>query len=168
MTHKDLQKPMTGPEYDDRDVRVGVLVIAIVFCVLFTALALLGVRLWFSSLDRSASKAAATPWAEAPAERVLPPDPMLQVTPSADLAEHRAKEEELLNSYKVIDKDAGVVRIPIDRAMDLVAEEGLPVGAPPPEEPTAETESEPATEEPLPPEQEPSTPEAAEHDHAEP
>jgi hypothetical protein len=32
-----------------------------------------------------------------------------------------------LNSYGWIDKSAGVIRIPIDRAMDLLAQRGLPV-----------------------------------------
>jgi len=41
----------------------------------------------------------------------------------------REKEEARLNSYAWLDKEAGVVRIPIDRAMALIAEGGLPVGS---------------------------------------
>lgn len=40
-----------------------------------------------------------------------------------ELKMHRAKEAEFLNEYKYLDKDAGRVRIPIARAMELVAQE---------------------------------------------
>src|SRR5208283_776035 len=40
-----------------------------------------------------------------------------------DLKNLHSTEDEALNSYKVLDKDNGVVRIPIRRAMDLIAKE---------------------------------------------
>lgn len=40
-----------------------------------------------------------------------------------ELKLHRAKEGEFLNTYKLLDKDAGRVRIPIARAMELVVQE---------------------------------------------
>ena len=46
--------------------------------------------------------------------------------PQQDLEQLRRKQQELLNSYGWVDRDAGVVRIPIERAMDLVGEKGLP------------------------------------------
>jgi hypothetical protein len=61
------------------------------------------------------------------AERVHFPEPNLQVQPRADLQSFRAREEAELNSYGWINKTAGVVRIPVSRAMDLLAERGLPV-----------------------------------------
>jgi hypothetical protein len=56
----------------------------------------------------------------------LPPEPRLQTNPREDLRELRAKEDELLGSYGWVDKNAGVVRIPIDAAMKLTLERGLP------------------------------------------
>jgi hypothetical protein len=56
-----------------------------------------------------------------------PSDPLLQDNPADELAKMRAAEAEALNKYGWIDKSRGVVRIPIDRAIDLVAERGLPV-----------------------------------------
>ncbi len=58
--------------------------------------------------------------------RQIPPEPRLQVSGAADLAAFRAKEEAELKSYGWIDRKAGTVRIPIDRAMDLLLERGLP------------------------------------------
>lgn len=58
------------------------------------------------------------------------PPPRLEVKPGASLAELRAAENADLNSYGWIDRNAGTVRIPIDRAMQLILERGLPdVGA---------------------------------------
>jgi hypothetical protein len=55
-----------------------------------------------------------------------PPEPRLQTDPRQDLADMRAKEDDVLGSYGWVDKNAGVVRIPIDAAMKLTLERGLP------------------------------------------
>jgi len=39
----------------------------------------------------------------------------------------RGREDGLLNSYGWVDEKAGTVRIPIERAMDLLVQRGLPV-----------------------------------------
>jgi len=39
------------------------------------------------------------------------------------LEEHLGKEQEVLSNYKVIDAETGKVRLPIDRAMELVVAE---------------------------------------------
>jgi hypothetical protein len=58
------------------------------------------------------------------------PKPRLEVKGSADLAKLRAAEEADLNYYGWVDRSAGTVRIPIDHAMQLLLERGLPdVGA---------------------------------------
>jgi hypothetical protein len=56
-----------------------------------------------------------------------PPLPRLQEHPTNDLVELRAREDHMLGSYAWVDKDAGIVRIPIDEAMRITAERGLPV-----------------------------------------
>ncbi len=59
--------------------------------------------------------------------RMLAPAPQLQVLPPADLERFRAQEDAQLNSYGWVDKPNGIVRIPIARAMELIAQRGLPV-----------------------------------------
>ncbi len=59
-------------------------------------------------------------------QRVIPPSPRLQVTPSRDVERLRADEEKALSTYGWVDRNAGVVRIPIDRAMDLLVERSKP------------------------------------------
>jgi hypothetical protein len=65
----------------------------------------------------------------------VPPEPRLQTNPREDLRELRAHEDALLATYGWVDRNAGVVRLPIDEAMKLTLERGLPARAgtmPPP------------------------------------
>ncbi len=66
----------------------------------------------------------ATPFENA---RTLPPLPRLQVDPKVELKEYRDSQRDILNSYGWVDRSAGVVRIPVDRAMELVIARGLPI-----------------------------------------
>ena len=68
---------------------------------------------------------------EAPAprlarERVTISQPRLQVGGVNELREMRAGEDTMLNSYGWVDREAGIVRIPVDRAMEILAMKGLP------------------------------------------
>jgi hypothetical protein len=56
----------------------------------------------------------------------LPPEPRLQREPKIELKDLRADEDAILSSYGWIDPDKGIVRIPIDQAIDIVAQKGLP------------------------------------------
>ncbi len=58
-----------------------------------------------------------------------PPTPHLQTQPFKDVYLLRQAEAEKLNSYAWIDKDGGVVRLPIARAMELTLQRGLPARA---------------------------------------
>ncbi len=53
------------------------------------------------------------------------PQPRLQLHEHLDLERKRQAEDALLASYGWVDRKAGVVRIPIQRAMELVAERAL-------------------------------------------
>ena len=53
------------------------------------------------------------------------PLPRLQERPAPDLHTIRAEEERILTTYGWVDKSRGVVRVPIEEAMKLVAEEGV-------------------------------------------
>ena len=57
----------------------------------------------------------------------LPPEPRLQTDPREDLRVLKQAEDDALKSYGWIDKNSGVVRIPIDEAMKLTLKRGLPV-----------------------------------------
>ena len=64
----------------------------------------------------------------------VPPEPRLQgsaVHPNLDvqdMGELRRAEDQRLGSYGWVNRQAGVTRIPIDRAMAMILERGLPKG----------------------------------------
>ncbi|HEX2933369.1 MAG TPA: hypothetical protein VHV54_26805 [Candidatus Binatia bacterium] len=58
--------------------------------------------------------------------RAPTPEPHLTANAPEELRRLRATEDELLNSYAWIDKENGSVRIPIDRAMEVLAQKGFP------------------------------------------
>jgi hypothetical protein len=61
------------------------------------------------------------------ATRQPPSEPRLQVSPAQDLRENQDAEEALLHRYGWVDRAAGVVHIPIQQAMELLLQRGLPV-----------------------------------------
>jgi len=61
--------------------------------------------------------------AQAPKE---PPEPRLQGNPQLDMRKLREAEDAVLNHYAWVDPDRGIVRIPVERAMEIVAQKGLP------------------------------------------
>ena len=97
---------------------------AIVATLVFVSLLMLGVFRFFSNTQSLGPPA--SPFAQ---QRPLPPAPRLQVEPQLDLGQLHAREDEKLHGYGWVDRNAGVVRMPIERAMDLVVEKGLPVRA---------------------------------------
>jgi hypothetical protein len=61
--------------------------------------------------------------------RVLPPPgmPQLQAHPDVDLQVYLKNQREILDSYGWVDRKKDVVRIPIQRAMNILLQQGLPV-----------------------------------------
>lgn len=60
----------------------------------------------------------------------LPPGPNLLTNEPMNLRSFRSNEDAVLSSYGWVDRTAGTVRIPIDRAKDLLIERGLLKAAP--------------------------------------
>jgi hypothetical protein len=53
--------------------------------------------------------------------------PMLEVNERGQFRDFLMKQENQLNSYGWVDEEAGVAHIPIERAMELMVQRGLPV-----------------------------------------
>lgn len=62
----------------------------------------------------------------------LPPEPRLQASPQFDYQTMRFQADWQLHHYQWIDKQKGIVAIPIDRAIDIVAKQGIPASSEPP------------------------------------
>ena len=68
-----------------------------------------------------------------------------QVAAPRDLKQYKEEQDKLLNSYGWVDQQNGIVRIPIDEAMKLLLEKGLPVrGAAPGKKPGVAPATKPA------------------------
>ena len=91
-------------------------------------------RLYFVFVAQEASRQPPPPVMKVDPEAMTVPLPNLQAFPAQDLAAFRAREDSVLHSYGWVDKEAGVVRIPIEEAMRILAERGLPPPAPAPVE----------------------------------
>ena len=127
--HGELHNVDTAHEEKDIDVRS-----IVTFLIVLTAITV-GIQVamygMFKVLNVIETKAdpAVSPVA-IPADHP-PPEPRLQTRPWADLKKLRAEEAAYLNGYGWVDKQAGVARIPIDKAKALLLQKGLPVAAAP-------------------------------------
>ena len=122
--------------YETRDVKLRPLV---VFTAGITVLGLASYLIiyvlfqMFSSQQASrdvASAPSSLTRPAAPGEERLPPEPRIQVDAAADFRTLHAEEDAILTTYGWVDRNAGVVRLPIDVAMKLVLQQGLPARQP--------------------------------------
>jgi len=123
------------PGHEERDVALRPVTAGIIGLFVLLGLAVLLMRVLFSYLAAREARLSPPPNPLAQSfGRQLPPEPRLQTDPRQDLLQMRGQEDAVLSSYGWIDRQAGIVRIPIERAMQLLAEHGLPARAvaPPP------------------------------------
>lgn len=119
-------RPTREDGYERRDASIrGLLLfgLGLAIVIVFTFFAMKWTFNWLSAETPLGSPAA--PF-EAPNTRPLPPSPRVQPNPHMDLASYCKQQVNTLNSYGWIDKQNGVVRIPVDRAMDLLLQQGFP------------------------------------------
>src|ERR1041385_6905613 len=57
----------------------------------------------------------------------FPPTPRIEEHPAIEMKELHAQEDQLPHTYGWTDKTAGIVRIPLSRAMELQLERGFPM-----------------------------------------
>ena len=112
--------PRVGHETTDVNVgAVGKFAIGLVIvCVVSIAL-LFGLLKFFQSREETSVADTVDPVK-------LFPEPQLQKTPILDLKAIHAEEDKLLNGYAWVDPKQGIVRIPVDRAIEVLAKRGLP------------------------------------------
>lgn len=118
----DPQMPNGQGGHERRDVTFKPLLIAAAVLVIALLVAVVGMERLFDYLAaREASRSEpASPLAGS--RRDAPPDPRLQTEPLEDLQALREREQSVLDSYGWVDREGGVVRIPIERAIELTLE----------------------------------------------
>jgi len=128
---ENIQPTNPNPDWQDKDINIPWIVITIAIVLVTTALTFVAMKIMMKVYKEQDAKReqVVSPLAR---ERTLPPGPRLQVFPRDELAEHREAERERLSHYQWIDPDAGLAKIPIDRAVEIVVESGVPVFEPVP------------------------------------
>ena len=121
-------KPQAGNgerRYETRDVSLHGMVYS---AIALAALVILGLLAsWFVFRYDVRVQKLGPPASPFDTTRTLPPAPRLQVKPAEDLKVYRAEEDVQLNTYGWVDKGAGIIHIPIERAMELSLERGFPM-----------------------------------------
>jgi hypothetical protein len=103
-----------GHEPIETDVRaVWRTAAAIVGVVLAVFLLIVGMMKWFSRAEGTRGSGDAA-------------KPDLKWADQNSLQQLRDEEQKALNDYEWVDRNAGVARIPVDRAMEIISQNGLP------------------------------------------
>lgn len=116
-------------EHTDIDTSVGYKFALWLFVAMLIAVGIVYGTFWFFESQSQAADAAAQKYPLAVGQQRNPPAPNLQMQPFKDIYVLHEGEAQKLGSYGWVDKDGGVVRVPIDRAMELLLQRGLPARA---------------------------------------
>lgn len=119
MSHEILNEP--GQRFQPDRTEVGVVAILGAALLGILVVALLMMAWFFAALERAEVQGDSGRSVLA-GERLPPPRPHLQVSPPAEMRAFEAEQKKTLHSYGWVDREAGIVRIPIERAMALTAE----------------------------------------------
>jgi len=115
---------IAGHELSDLDPKkialFGIVLTVVIIAALLASYALF--HFFYSTIPRARPQPSPLSYSREPT-----PEPRLSVKPGDDLKLMRAEEDKILNSYDWVNRDKGIVRIPIARAVEILAQRGLPV-----------------------------------------
>ena len=111
----------SSPGYETTDISVRPLRIVVLLFVVMLASCLVGTWWMFRYLRKvDSSRDVRRTSLQEPSP--IPPEPRLEIDPTQDWITYRHQQEQMLNTYGWVSREQGTVRIPITRAMELVAE----------------------------------------------
>ena len=115
-------------DFEGSDINTRLLLGSVVLLIVVTACSMM-LGLWiYNGLETRQIESYPTPLPLIQL-RPTPPQPRLQpnaldrTTAEEDLATMHAREDAILDTYGWVDEDEGIVRIPIDRAIDILGGE---------------------------------------------
>jgi hypothetical protein len=130
MSEHDLEYGPNPPgakyEHTDIDVNVGYKFALWLSVAMLISVGIVYGTFWFFEGRERAASEVAQKYPLAVGQQKAPPAPNLQTQPFKDVYELRHAENEKLTSYGWVDKEGGVARIPVDRAMEVMLQRGLP------------------------------------------
>lgn len=127
----DHPRPQHEPAEFDSEIRVKAIFGVLAGLALLVALSFAGMGAFSRFLKARSVARDPEPLPIAEANQPRPrPRAALQADPAGDMAKYAKEEEAAVSSYAWVDRSSGVAQIPVERALEIVAERGLPV--PPP------------------------------------
>jgi len=128
-TKRPGQEAHRNPEenYEHSDANVSGVLKSGVWLAALLVVVFVGMRFTFHKMSEMTPMGkAASPFEDV---REMPPAPRLQVDPQTELHNYCASQVQSLTTYSWKDSQAGIVQIPVDRAIDLMVEHPLPARA---------------------------------------
>ena len=129
-THEPIPEEAIARDHEQRDLSIGMLAGSLIGLLVLLAVSMLAMAMlsgWFESRV-AASAAPVGPLGRA---ELIPPQPRLERQPAEIRLQYEASLEQIMNSYGWLERDASAARIPVARAMEIVAREGLPASTGP-------------------------------------
>jgi hypothetical protein len=112
-------------EHTDIDPSIGYKFGLWLLVAMFISFGIVYGAFWFFEGQAQSANVAAMKYPLAAGQAKEPPAPNLQTQPFRDIYQLRHAEDEKLSSYGWVDKDGGVARIPIDRAIEVMLQRGF-------------------------------------------
>jgi hypothetical protein len=125
------KSPSSREGYEHRDTQVKILAWLLAALLAATIVVLGLMKALFGHFASQEDRRQPPPSTLAGTRSSIPPEPRLQNTPFDELRRVRAEEDAALDSYGWVDRKAGIVRIPIEQALDIAARGGALGGAAP-------------------------------------
>ena len=117
-----IQHNPNGAGHEQREISVPTVIVSLAVLLIgafLVCLLVVGIFRYFHSENKVAQTA--KDW-----KQQIPAEPRVEEHPWEQLITVRAREDHVLSSYAWIDQKEGTVRIPIDQAIDKLAQQGLP------------------------------------------
>lgn len=127
--HSPVNEPHSPEVRHERsDVSVsGVFIFGLVLLVSAVIIHLIVWGMLHHYTEKAAQSGRPLPTVGRASGKQTPPEPRLQIAPREDLQTMRAEEEAMLNQYGWVDRQEQRVRIPVEQAMQILVQRGLPV-----------------------------------------
>lgn len=113
--------------FETKDVRASAILKFTIYLFLVTILVLFLMRLMYVGFARYVARQQPPAPIMRTAPDRKPPLPRLQEHPTQDVVALKRGEAAVLSSYGWVDQPSGVVRVPIDEAMEIALRRGYPV-----------------------------------------
>ena len=111
----------SGARHEERDANIRA-VLWFAAGLAATVVVVLVLMKWAFNFFPTLQRAGAPSQYAQPVANEPPPEPRLQIDAPEDLKKMREQEDSVLTSYGWVNKQEGIVRIPVERAMDLLVQ----------------------------------------------